>query len=475
MATVVQVTDPGSKLHKYWCLVKKRGGKHTRLVPLIGPPHGNKVSDGILMENHQISENFIAQEFDIDQTHFGFRSFPVTITKKDVYGSVNYYYLTSMTSDPQTSNPRAAQLNSNTSTARPFNNPRPTPTLPPEPVKMDQEVESVPLIDIEWMVRMLSSIPNNLTPMIWGPPGVGKSEGVAEFAASKGRRLYDVRLPLMDPVDLRGTGVPDLNTKKTVWLEPSFLPSEPGGVLLLDEISAASPSLQVAAYQLILNHRVGDYDLPPDTFVICAGNRESDRAVSYRMPSALANRMLHFEVKADINAWRCWAVKNMVDARIISFLSIYPQYLHQMNPNTSNQAWPSPRSWNACSQVLKVKTELPGFYQKAITASVGGSAAQKFLDFVKRFEDATPIIKRILEKGRTEQTLTRLDLLNVVAVSLVAHSTLENLSNILSWLSETNSEIRGMVMRMLDHKFTRSDLMKNPAYVKECLKVSPKR
>ena len=149
--------------------------------------------------------------------------------------------------------------------------------------------------------------------MLWGPPGVGKSQGVREIAYEiekrTGRevRITDVRLLLFNPVDLRG--IPTANEDKTlaIWLKPQIFQMDASeevvNILFLDEITAAPTSVQAAAYQITLDRTVGEHKLPANCIVIAAGNRVTDRSVSYNMPKALANRLCHFEIKEDPNAW----------------------------------------------------------------------------------------------------------------------------------------------------------------------------
>ena len=131
--------------------------------------------------------------------------------------------------------------------------------------------------------------------MLWGPPGIGKSEIIEQIGKDTKRNVIDLRLLLLEPTDLRG--IPYFNSKenKMDWAPPVDLPSDPKdtSILFLDEINAAPQSVQAAAYQLILNRRIGTYILPEGVSIVAAGNRESDRGVTYRMPSPLANRMLH--------------------------------------------------------------------------------------------------------------------------------------------------------------------------------------
>ena len=118
--------------------------------------------------------------------------------------------------------------------------------------------------------------------MLWGPPGVGKSQLVAQVAEAHDAAIVDVRLSQMEPSDLRG--IPFKNDAKVEWAVPAMLPdvSVHGaeGILFIDEITAAPPSVSAAAYQLILDRRLGEYRVPEHWAIVAAGNRQGDRGVS---------------------------------------------------------------------------------------------------------------------------------------------------------------------------------------------------
>ena len=109
-------------------------------------------------------------------------------------------------------------------------------------------------------------------------------------------------------------GIPFYNkdSGKMDWAEPVDLPTEefasqyPVVVLFLDEMNSAAPSVQAAAYQLVLNKKVGTYTLPKGVGIVAAGNRMSDKGVTYRMPSPLANRFVHIELRVDFEDWQKW-------------------------------------------------------------------------------------------------------------------------------------------------------------------------
>ena len=158
--------------------------------------------------------------------------------------------------------------------------------------------------------------------MLWGPPGVGKSQMVAHIAERHRVPVIDLRLSQMEPSDLRG--IPFRVEEHVEWAIPSMLPDAERhgsqGILFLDEITSVPPSVSAAAYQLILDRRLGAYEVPDGWAIFAAGNRQGDRGVTYTMPAPLANRFSHYEVEVNMDDWVAWAYANNIDERIIAFL-----------------------------------------------------------------------------------------------------------------------------------------------------------
>lgn len=191
--------------------------------------------------------------------------------------------------------------------------------------------------------------------MIWGPPGIGKSELIAEIGAETGRPVIDMRLLLLEPTDIKGIPYFDPETKTMKWAQPADLPTNTylsNAILFMDEINAAPPSVQAASYQLILNRRVGEYHLPDGVSMVCAGNRDSDKGVTYRMPSPLANRLVHVEMASNFEDWQKWAINAKVHADVVGFLSHHKQKLFNFDPKSPDKAFATPRSWTFVSQLL---------------------------------------------------------------------------------------------------------------------------
>lgn len=220
--------------------------------------------------------------------------------------------------------------------------------------------------------------------MLWGPPGVGKSDVVGELARSEGIGFIDVRLAQREPIDIRGLPVPDHEKNVVNWMLPSEWPSDPNsrGIILFDELTAADRSMQVAAYEFILDRKLGDlYKVPPGWYLVAAGNRTSDRAVATTMSSALANRFCHLEVAPDIEVWVDWALKHDVHPDVIAFVRFAPQLFHNQQGNLE-RGWPSPRAWTRVALELSMAEGLSeSALRTVLTGLVGPGAATEFAAF----------------------------------------------------------------------------------------------
>lgn len=220
---------------------------------------------------------------------------------------------------------------------------------------------------------------------IWGPPGVGKSQVVSQVAKEKGLELIDVRAVLLDPVDLRG--IPHIDdTGNAVWSSPSFLPREGEGILFLDELNTAPPLVQAACYQLILDRKLGEYILPDGWTVVAAGNRESDRAVTHRMPSALANRLVHLDFEPDLDDWLGWAAENGIEPKLQAFLRFRPKLLHAFDPKKNEKAFPSPRSWEFASRILRASPDIESA-NGLLQGAVGEGATAECVAFLRIYDE----------------------------------------------------------------------------------------
>jgi len=219
---------------------------------------------------------------------------------------------------------------------------------------------------------------------LWGPPGIGKSELVEGIARDLGGLMIDLRLGQMEPTDIRGIPFYNKDIGKMDWAPPVELPDEemskdyPIVVLFLDELNSAAPSVQSAAYQLILNRRIGKYRLPDNVVMVAAGNRESDKGVTYRMPTPLANRFIHQEMKVDFASWQEWAVNNRIHKDVVGYLSFAKQDLYDFDAKSASRAFATPRSWTFVSQLLDEGDD-DDTIMNLIAGTVGEGLAVKFM------------------------------------------------------------------------------------------------
>ncbi len=258
--------------------------------------------------------------------------------------------------------------------------------------------------------------------MLWGPPGVGKSQMVAQVAANHDVPLIDIRLSQMEPSDLRG--IPFREGNEVEWAIPAMLPSSKRhgdrGILFIDEINSAPPSVSAAAYQLILDRKLGEYEIPDGWAIIAAGNRQGDRGVTYSMPAPLANRFSHYEVEINIDDWVAWAYANQIDERIIAFLRFRQDLLFDFDPSHNPVAFPSPRSWEFAHRALQKFQDMPDLLLGALQACVGNAAGVELRAFIESL-DQMPDLDAIV-KGEDVPTPSEIDLQYAVATALVGRA-----------------------------------------------------
>lgn len=246
-------------------------------------------------------------------------------------------------------------------------------------------------------IRRCRAVPTSkgmgLPMFIFGAPGVGKSEQVHQ-ALEDGEVCIDLRLNSLDSIDLRGLPVikkdKDRNPTQVEWVRPEFIPWEGKGILFLDELNTAAPSVQNPALQLVLDRKIGNHQLGKDWYIVAAGNRADDKAHVYPLSAALRQRFAIYHYAPDHNTWTNWAVKNEIHPHVIGFISFKPDLLIQpsIDEESSN---PSPRSWYYVSQRLHA-----GQNELRDIRAIVGSAANEFMAYQTVCENI-PKIEDILE------------------------------------------------------------------------------
>jgi hypothetical protein len=191
-------------------------------------------------------------------------------------------------------------------------------------------------------------------------------------------------LSLWDPTDIKGIPFFDSNSGTMQWAPPAELPSEEFAsqfdniVLFLDEMNSAAPSVQAAAYQLVLNRKVGTYKLPDNVLIVAAGNREADKGVTYRMPAPLANRFIHLELAVSFDDWFAWAVDNKIHQDVVGFLQFSKKDLYDFDPKSPSRSFATPRSWTFVSELIEDDLD-ENTTTDLVSGSVGEGLAVKFM------------------------------------------------------------------------------------------------
>ena len=264
-------------------------------------------------------------------------------------------------------------------------------TVPLTPGKL------LPCLDALWQLKMPA--------YLHGAPGIGKSSILRDFALARELPLIVLMLSQIEAADLRGLPALDHQSRRTVWYTPEFLPApgdnRPNGILFLDELSAAEPRLQVAAYQLILDRRIGDYQLPDGWWVVGAGNDPDDGAVAFDMGTALADRLVHFKVVPDAREWIKWGQEHQIAPEVLTFIQVKPDFLEgNQGQQASNQLiGPTPRSWERVSRVLSLEKERSA-REFIVAGIVGQAAAAEFFHVVEELADLPPIPELIEAQGK---------------------------------------------------------------------------
>ncbi len=317
--------------------------------------------------------------------------------------------------------------------------------------------------------------------MLWGPPGVGKSQAIRQMAQeieeNTGKRVAvtDVRLLLFNPIDLRG--IPTSNADKTlaVWLKPQIFQMDDSediiNILFLDEISAAPQSVQAAAYQITLDRVVGEHRLPDNCIVIAAGNRTTDKSVAFKMPKALANRVLHIEIEGSFNSWKAWAISKGINDKVVGFLSFRRDYLMRFDSSSDDLAFATPRSWEMVSNLLNhVDSDTDKMYS-LIAGLVGCGVAVEFRTWSKVYSQL-PAIKDIFD-GKTPSLPSNTDAMYALTAAMVSYARehkneMNRIANSIAYADKMPPDFSAVLMKdyMYIEKNYKEKLLSIPEFAK---------
>lgn len=352
------------------------------------------------------------------------------------------------------------------------------------------KLTNIPLMSVKKIVDELgdayakiinSNVPINRFPsvMLWGPPGIGKSQAIKQLALKLSKKtgkitnITDARLLLFNPIDLRG--IPTANAEKTlaVWLKPKIFQMDESNdtinILFLDELTAAPQSVQAAAYQITLDKVVGEHKLPDNCIVIAAGNRVTDKSVAFKTPKALSNRLLHIEVEENFESWKAWAIENGLNDKVIGFLSFRQSHLNGFDSSTDDLAFATPRSWELVSNLLNYIDDDVEKMLSLISGLVGCGIALEFRTWCKIYDDLPNIQDIFL--GKNPQVPRNTDALYALISSMTAYAkehkdNLQLIENSISYANRLPPDFATVLLKdymFLEEGF-KEKLMKIPSF-----------
>lgn len=288
----------------------------------------------------------------------------------------------------------------------------------------------------------------------WGPPGCGKSEGMEAAAKEIDADLIDIRLGQYDSIDLRG--IPFLETPSddsvryslTSWAQPSTMPfvgnprfnPERRKLIFLDEANAGKPAVLGVAYQLVQEYRIGEHVLQPNTFIVAAGNRESDRGVTNKLPLPLSNRFTHFEVGPDAGAWVLWAATQpRVPAEMLAFLQFRQELISNFDPKSPEKAFATPRTiYKACKYDTSQTMPEP-IVDASIEGAVGEAFAAEYRGF-KKVISRMPSLKQIEDDPMGAPVFEEPEIRWAIAVGIAGELKPENEAAFTKYLDRMDPE-----------------------------------
>lgn len=277
--------------------------------------------------------------------------------------------------------------------------------------------------------------------MMWSPPGVGKSSLVKQFCTERKIGMIDFRASTRDAVALMG--IPNVEGETTVWKVPDEFPKVERdgefGVLHLDEINVAPPSMQAACYGLVLDRKVGEYKLPKGWRVAGSGNRQSDRAAAQRMPSALANRFAHIDIVPHLDTTVNHFQDLDLDPMLIAFLRFRPALLHNME-NPELRAFPTPRSWEQAAKYIGLTA---ADRRPAISGIVGEGAGAELEGFINVYKNL-PSLDLVLANPNSAPVPTEPSARFAMAVGLGRKVDAKSLDNGMAYISRFPREFEIM-------------------------------
>ena len=298
---------------------------------------------------------------------------------------------------------------------------------------------------------IIKCIKAKLPVMLHGDPGCGKSDIVHQIAGQYNLKLIDIRLSQIDPTELNG--FPSIKEDIATYVPMDIFPLETtpldkhaGFLVFLDEFNSASVAVQAASYKLVLDKKVGQYNLHPNAAIVCAGNKTSNNAIVNRLSTAMQSRLIHLELGINIQAWIDWATKAKIDHRIISYLHNRPELLHKFDPDHNDYTFASPRTWEFASKLIKNKTDKLNEMTAVLSGTVSEAIAREFIMYAETYT-RLPTIAQIMQDPVNTPIDDEPSMLFAVAHMLAAHTTKQNIPTLMKYIERLPLEFETITLQ----------------------------
>ncbi len=305
--------------------------------------------------------------------------------------------------------------------------------------------------------------------MVWGAPGIGKSQIVKQVASEMKMDVLDLRLNYYEESDLLGIPVKTENGME--FVKYAQLPASGNGVWFLDELTHARSSMQGLVFQLIQDNAIESYTVPEGwKHFVAASNLASHRSISNPMPSGLYSRFTggHYELVPDLEDWIAWATAEKLDEKVIAFVSYMQKmdqkpWLFRMEGQTPLM---TPRTWaqgiNYAVKNLQGQTR-----NNAIMGMIGEENGTELILFLETSEDM-PDLSRILSGdlewfSKAHEPSRYYLLVSSLAKEAVNHP--ENLDTVLKISLMLQDEYIAQVLSLISKTVDRNQL-KNSKFMK---------
>lgn len=303
--------------------------------------------------------------------------------------------------------------------------------------------------EVKELIKQLRGL--QISFMLWGATGVGKSEAVRQLAIELNAELRDVRLCQKMPTDIAGLPALDQETRQTVFYPPAFLaPSvtKKSVVLFFDEISLAPDDTKGAVLGILEERRQGEIEIPDDWIIVAAGNRPEDLANARGLGAAANRRLLHIVIEPQLEATLAHFIKIGVIPEVLAFLKVFPQHLsgEESARTQKHELYPRPASWKKVSDVYDVLRKADKNLRRiAVAGIIGDSVAAEFMMLAEEIKSMKSVDELLEIQRKTPDRIGRhlpstLNGLYALSFAIATRVTEENAEELLELINRFDEQ-----------------------------------